>query len=95
MNPIIIYRVIAGIGTLVGVAGGVYGYDQHNKRNEESEIFDEEINDLTQKSIRLKKESDEKDEMLRRSNKKVRDLAKEVEKLKKDLTELEQKVDTK
>ena len=88
MNPIIIYRVIAGVGTLIGAAGAAYGYDQHNKREKEAEIFDAEIDDLTQKNNRFEIEMTEKDEMLLKSRRQVRTLAHELEKLKKDASEL-------
>lgn len=35
MNPIVIYRILAAAGGLVGVAGAAYGVDQHTKRKRE------------------------------------------------------------
>ena len=35
MNPVIFWRIIAGIASLIGVGGAAYGYDQHDKRKKE------------------------------------------------------------
>lgn len=35
MNPIVILRIIAAVGALLGFGGTAYGVDQHQKRKEE------------------------------------------------------------
>lgn len=35
MNPLVILRIVAAIGTLLGIGGTAYGVDQHQKRKKE------------------------------------------------------------
>lgn len=35
MNPLVIWRIVAGVGTLLGIGGTTYGIDQHQKRKRE------------------------------------------------------------
>lgn len=35
MNPIVIWRIVAAIGVLLGIGGTAYGVDQHQKRKKE------------------------------------------------------------
>lgn len=49
MNPIVLWRSIAGVATLFGIGGGAYGYDQHRKRKAEQERFRREVANLEQR----------------------------------------------
>lgn len=35
MNPLVIWRIVAAVGALLGIGGTVYGVDQHQKRKQE------------------------------------------------------------
>lgn len=35
MNPIVVWRVVAMVGALLGLGGTAYGFDQHQKRKKE------------------------------------------------------------
>lgn len=35
MNPIIVWRIVAAVGALLGIGGTAYGIEQHQKRKEE------------------------------------------------------------
>lgn len=35
MNPLVIWRIVAAVGALLGIGGTAYGVDQHRKRKKE------------------------------------------------------------
>ncbi|QRK08551.1 hypothetical protein JQX13_53155 [Archangium violaceum] len=35
MNPIVLWRIVAAVGVLLGIGGTAYGVDQHQKRKKE------------------------------------------------------------
>ncbi|ATB29951.1 hypothetical protein [Melittangium boletus] len=35
MNPIVFWRIVAAVGSLLGIGGTAYGVDQHQKRKKE------------------------------------------------------------
>jgi len=88
MNPIMIWRIVAAVGALLGIGGTAYGVDQHAKRRQEQaanrarlQQIEAELDDKEQQLALLRA-------MLGAKNEQVRILAAEVARLRKTANEM-------
>lgn len=87
MNPNLIWKIIAGIGALLGIGGGAYGYDQHKKRQAEQSGFRAELRRLETRLSTKEAELAALSARLGEKNNQVRTLAAEVQQLRAEVAE--------
>jgi predicted nucleic acid-binding Zn-ribbon protein len=85
MNPVVFWRIIAGVAALFGIGGGAYGYDQHKKRKAEQERFRREVSILEQRIATKEQEYAALFARLGEKNNQVRSLADEIRHLREEL----------
>lgn len=87
MNPILIGRLVAVVGGLLGVAGAAYGVDQHVKRRHEQEAHRARLQQIDD-DLRSKEEQlASLRPLLGDKNDQVRILAAEIQMLRDELAE--------
>lgn len=88
MNPIVFWRIIAGVAALFGVGGAAYGYDQRKKRQQEQTRFRAEIAALEARIAGKELEYAALWTRLGEKNAQVRSLAHEIQNLRGELANL-------
>jgi chromosome segregation ATPase len=88
MNPLVFWKVIAAVGTLLGIGGAGHGYDQHNKRKKEQAQFRQEIGRLEKAIGEKERPLESLKDRLGSKNDLVRILAAEVKKLRSELADV-------
>lgn len=81
MAPIVLWPIVAAIGTLFGVGGTAYGVDQHQKRKKESAAFRARLRELEAELTSKEQQLDMLCAMLGDKNEQVCVLAAEVDRL--------------
>lgn len=92
MNPNLIWKIVAGIGALLGIGGGAYGYDQHKKRKAEQSRFRAELRRLESRLSEKEAELSTLSARLGKKNDQVRTLAAEVERLRSEVAAARRRV---
>lgn len=78
MNPIVIWRIVAGVGALLGFSGIAYGLDQHKKRKSEQVASRARLLHLEAELAKKEQQLTALRTLLGNKNKQVRILAAEV-----------------
>lgn len=86
MNPVVFWRIIAGVAVLFGIGGAAYGADQHHKRMSEQERFRREKASLNQRLATKEREYRPLLARLGEKNYQVRTLADEIRQLREELS---------
>lgn len=81
MNPTLIYRILAGAGGLLGLAGASYGADQHVKRKQEQAANRTRLQQLDEGLVSKEDELASLTSKLGEKSDQVRILAAEIEML--------------
>lgn len=81
MNPIVLWKIVAGVGALLGIGGTAYGLDQHKKRKTEQAAGRTRLQQLEAELVRKEQQLTELRSLLGNKNEQVRILAAEVERL--------------
>jgi hypothetical protein len=87
MNPLILVP-IAAVGALLGVAGIVYGMDQHQKRKEEQAVYRNSLDQLLDDFFEREEQLASLHILLNNKNEQVRSLSTEVVRLRNVMDEL-------
>lgn len=83
MNPIIIWRIVATVGTMFGIGGIVYGADQHRKRKIEQTGNHVRLKQVEAEFTSMEQQWALTQALLGYKNEQVRILANEVDTLRK------------
>lgn len=86
MNPVLIWRVVAVVGTLFGIGGGAYGLDQHLKRRKERAAFRALLERLKAQLAKRKRDLASLVRRFGKKNRQVRTLAAQVQRLRNRVT---------
>lgn len=81
MNPIVIWRIVAGVGALLGISGTAYGLDQHKKRKSEQVASRARLQQLEVELAKKEQQLTALRTLLGNKNEQVRILAAEVDHL--------------
>lgn len=81
MNPLVIWRIVAAIGALLGIGGAAYGVDQHQKRKQEQAANGARLREIEAELGRKEQQLASLQALLGEKNNQVRSLAAEVARL--------------
>lgn len=81
MNPIIVWRIVAAVGALLGIGGTAYGIDQHQKRKEEQAANRARLRQIERELAAKEEQLASLQALLGDKNEQVRILAVEVARL--------------
>ncbi|WP_321894630.1 hypothetical protein [Paraburkholderia heleia] len=88
MNPIVIWRIVAGVGALLGISGTAYGLDQHKKRKSEQAASRARLQQLEAELAKKEQQLTALRTLLGSKNGQVRILAAEVDRLRSGASDL-------
>jgi capsule polysaccharide export protein KpsE/RkpR len=88
MNPIVIWRIVAAIGALLGIGGTAYGVDQHQKRKKEQAASRARLQQIEGELASKEQQLASLQALLGDKNEQVRILAAEVTRLRNEANEL-------
>jgi outer membrane murein-binding lipoprotein Lpp len=88
MNPIVLWRIVAGVSALVGISGTAYGFDQHMKRKAEQAASRVRLQRLEAEHARKEQQLAALRTLLGNKNEQVRILAAEVDRLRNAANEM-------
>ena len=81
MNPLVIWRIVAAVGTLLGIGGTAYGVDQHQKRKKEQSANRARLQQIEAELASKEKQLASLQALLGDKNEQVRILVAEVARL--------------
>lgn len=81
MNPLVIWRIVAAVGALLGIGGFAYGVDQHQKRMKEQAVNRARLQQIEAELASKEQQLASLQALLRDKNKQVRILAAKVARL--------------
>jgi len=88
MNPLVIWRIVAAVGALLGIGGTAYGVDQHQKRKKEQAANRARLQQIEAELALKEQQLASLHALLGDKNEQVRVLAAEVARLRTAASEL-------
>ncbi|MCC6664985.1 MAG: hypothetical protein IT375_14630 [Polyangiaceae bacterium] len=88
MNPLVIWRIVAAVGALLGIGGAAYGIDQHQKRKQEQAANRARLQQIEAELALKEQQLTSLHALLGDKNEQVRVLAAEVVRLRNAASEL-------
>lgn len=88
MNPLMIWRIVAAVGALLGIGGTAYGVDQHKKRKKEQDENHVRLQQLEAELASKEQQLATLRTLLDEKNEQVRILAAEVARLRNTVNEM-------
>jgi chromosome segregation ATPase len=88
MNPLVIWRIVAAVGCLLGIGGTAYGVDQHQKRKKEQGANRARLQQIEAELASKEQQLASLQALLGDKNEQVRILAAEIARLRSAANEL-------
>jgi uncharacterized protein HemX len=88
MNPILIWRILAAIGSLLGIGGVVYGVDQQQKRKKDHAANRARLGQMEAELAAKERQLAQMESHLGQKNEQVRRLAAEITQLRNAANEM-------
>lgn len=88
MNPLVIWRIVAAVGALLGIGGTAYGVDQHQKRKREQAANRARLQQIEAELASKEQQLASLQALLGDKNEQVRILAAEVARLRNAANEM-------